>query len=246
MKNVTLWGRGQQILFPLRSSFLCQTTGFSWIDIQLTQTLRAESMGDKHRKGFPQWEILSCGLALWASLGSVHFLPQRRAEEPDPSAGDTQFLKGNNVSWSYGISSPLLGLVGPTWENTRMLQKRRALVPYPSVLWKQDFKDKHYVHSSSCLLGTTMYLLTSPSQIMPKMWTQVWPLGSLSKTQLKVTWKTFTPWPKSSELFFLVRRNFSLTSQIKHKYSSGLRWLLRISNPSFRTNNELIVPLLNK
>lgn len=93
MKNVTLWGRGQQILFPLRSSFLCQTTGFPWIGIQLTQTLRAESMGDKHRKDFPQWEMLSCGLALWVSLGSVHFLPQRRDEEPDPSTGDTRFLK---------------------------------------------------------------------------------------------------------------------------------------------------------
>lgn len=50
---------------------------------------------------------------------------------------------------------------------------------------------------------TAQHLKVLPSQIMPEMGTKVWPLCSRSKAQLQATWKTFTSWLKSSELFFL-------------------------------------------
>lgn len=128
MKNVTLRGRGQQICFPLRPSVLCQATGFPWIDVQLTQTLGAESNSGRT---FPQWEMLSSRLALWASLGSVHCSQEwwwawsQCREYPLPK------MDGMMCPGAMASHGPLLSLVGTAWENTGMLQKTRAFFPCP-------------------------------------------------------------------------------------------------------------------
>lgn len=102
MKNVTLRGRGQRICFPLRSSVLCQATGFPWIDVQLTQTRGAKS---KLRKDFSTVGSakLSTGFVGKPGLGALPPWAWSQCREypipikdgmmyPDLSAGDTRFL----------------------------------------------------------------------------------------------------------------------------------------------------------
>lgn len=150
MKNVTLWGRGQQILFPLRSSFLCQTTGFPWIDMQLTQTLRAESKADKLRKDFP---VRNAQL----SLGFVG--------KPGLSALPTSqtWWWAWSQCWGYLIPKKdeqcvlelwhLEALYSVLWAQCGktlgcLERKKRAFFLCPSVLLKQNFEDKYCIHPS--------------------------------------------------------------------------------------------------
>lgn len=125
MKNVTLRGRGQRICFPLRSSVLCQATGFPWIDVQLTQTRGAKS---KLRKDFSTVGSakLSTGFVGKPGLGALPTWAWSQCREYPIPIEDEMMYPGAMASHSL-----LLSLVGTMWENTGMLPKTRAFFLCP-------------------------------------------------------------------------------------------------------------------
>lgn len=183
MRNVTLGGRGQQILFPLRPSFLCQSRGFPWIDtLEFTQTPRASSKDDKGRcfhSGKSSALAWLCGQA-WAQHTS--YLTGERVTlftalgYPSSWAG---WNESPEAMWplteNHSVSQPNVGRQrGNGSEEHAFL----ALVSPEIRTSKINIAFIWWPHR------TAQHLKVLPSQTMPEMWTKVWPLCSLSKAQL--------------------------------------------------------------